>query len=222
MSPVDGQLNTGTANTIVTLSTGQYGAEDYLIRVETSDNYNNDAQSEDDKTAVVVCMKPAETNQTIGGGYFEPVAPAGTYSGDASEEVTFSVGLQYNKSGTNLQGKASLAIPQMDGSIVYVKSNSLSSMKVVTTNGDKTSTIYTKASIYRVNGGAVTSIDGNVTFRVDVFDKNGLVNTTDDEVGFTVLSSKGSTLYYSNRWVLTEKNAWQTKTQTFTGSISVQ
>ncbi|MFZ5854973.1 MAG: S8 family serine peptidase [Chloroflexota bacterium] len=218
VSPVAGYPNVGTANTIVTLSTGQYGAESYLIRVEATDNYTNDAQPTDDKTATVVAMKPTTTNTVIGGGTIDPSAPAGTYSGDLAEDVTFSVGMQYNKSGTNPQGKITLAIPQADGSIVYVKSNSISSMKVTGTT-DKTATIYTKASVYRVDGGVVTTLDGGATLRLDVLDKAG--GTTLDEVGFTVLSSKTSTLFYSNRWVL-DSSVWKTRTQTLViGTITI-
>ena len=96
------------------------------------------------------------------------------------------------------QGKITLAIPQVDGSIIYVKSNSISSMNVTGTT-DRSATIYTKASIYRVDGIAVTTLDGGATLRMDVVDyaSGGLLN---DEVGFTVLSSKTSDLRFSNRW----------------------
>src|SRR5436189_1307322 len=58
-------------------------------------------------------------------------------------------------------------------------------------------TIYTKASIFRINNdGSQTSIDGAVTLRMDAHDGG----TTGDTVAFTVLSSKDSSLYYSNNW----------------------
>jgi hypothetical protein len=146
------------------------------------------------------------------------MAPAGTYSGDPAENATFSVGMQYNKSGTNPQGKITLAVPQLDGSIWYVQSNSISSMNVTGTT-DKSSTIYTKASIYSVKNGVTTTIDGGSTLRLDVFDKGG--STSGDEVGFTVLSSKGSTLFYSNRWALLN-NVWKTRTQPLiAGAVAV-
>jgi len=186
--------------------------------VVATGNHTNEAQPDGDKTALVVAMKLVTKGTVIGGGTIDPSAPAGTYSGDLSEDVTFSVGMQYNKSGTNPQGKITLAIPQTDGSIVYVKSNSISSMKV-TVATDKTATIYTKASIYRVNGGVVTTLDGGATLRMDVFDN--VASTTLDEVGFTVLSSKTSTLAYSNRWVL-ESSVWKTRTQLLlSGSIGI-
>src|SRR5262245_42622468 len=70
-------------------------------------------------------------------------------------------------------------------------------MSVTYTSGAPTlATIYTKASVYKVdpNTGLV-SLDGNVTFRTDVFTGGGK-----KQVAFTVLSSKDGTLYYSNNW----------------------
>ena len=76
VQPVAGQPNVGTANTNITLSTGQFGAESYLIRVVATGNYTNDDQDDADKTATVVAMKPTTTNSTIGGGTIDPWCPA--------------------------------------------------------------------------------------------------------------------------------------------------
>ena len=136
VSPVPGSPYTGTANTIVTLSTGQYGSLLYLIKVVATGNYDNSSQPLIDKTATVVVSKPATTNQTTGGGTIEHLGTAaGTYSGVGI--VGYSVGITYNKSGSNLQGNIVITIPQADGSIVTVKSNSLSSMAVSGTTGPK-------------------------------------------------------------------------------------
>jgi hypothetical protein len=70
--------------------------------------------------------------------------------------------------------------------------------------------VYTKASIYKVDGSGATAIDGNVTLRMDVYDGGG----SGDMIGFTVLSSKDSTLYYSNNWVWNPtKKSWSTVMQ---------
>jgi hypothetical protein len=208
VAPVQNQPNaTGTANKIVTLSTGQYGAESYLIRVVMTGNYDNTDQPTDDKTATVVVAKPAITNETIGVGEFAGLpTSAGVYKGAVGEEGSFTIGLKYNKSGANLQGKITVSVPQSDGSIIYFKSNSISSMAV--TNGSpKTSTIYTKSTVYRVMPDAsVVTIDGNVTLRIDTSDGSP------DKVGVTVLSSKDSTLFYSNQWLL-QSNVWKTVTE---------
>jgi hypothetical protein len=109
----------------------------------------------------------------------------------------------------------------------YVKSNSLTSLAFTNTLASdgglaKDATIYTKASIYKVNpGGGTTSVDGNVTLRVDAHEgcttntsKTTLCSAATnggDEIGFTVLSSKDSSLYYSNNWVYdSNKLAWAT------------
>ena len=76
----------------------------------------------------------------------------------------------------------------------YIKSNSITS---VAFSGGKDVTVYTKASIYRIDGaGKTISIDGAVTLRMDAHDGG-----TNDTIGFTVLSSKDGSLYYSNNWV---------------------
>ena len=53
---------------------------------------------------------------------------------------------------------------------------------------------------------SVVTIDGNVTLRIDASDG------TPDKVGVTVLSSKDSTLFYSNQWLL-QSNVWKTVTE---------
>jgi hypothetical protein len=83
----------------------------------------------------------------------------------------------------------------------------------------KNSTIYTKATVYQVLGnGSQVTIDGNVTLRVDALD-----NSMNDKVGFTVLSSKDSKLYYSNNWVLdntTSPSTWRTVLEAVTYPLS--
>jgi len=86
---------------------------------------------------------------------------------------------------------------------------------IVTSSSPKSATIYTKASIYTDLNGTTTGIDGNVTLRVD-----GLDSSSGDSIGITVLSTKDSTLYYSNNWVLdTSKtpNVWKTVPEAITG-----
>jgi len=56
-----------------------------------------------------------------------------------------------------------------------------------------------------------TSIDGAVTLRMDAHDGGP---TTGDTLGFTVLSSKDSSLYYSNNWVYDSTTlSWKTVQQ---------
>ena len=51
---------------------------------------------------------------------------------------------------------------------------------------------------------------------MDGYDGAGL----GDKVGFTVLSSKDSTLYYSNNWVL-DLTAWKTVPQPASGTLEI-
>ena len=53
VSPVAGSPGTGTANKVVTLSTGQYGSQEYVILVKLTGNYDNSAQSGTDRKSVV-------------------------------------------------------------------------------------------------------------------------------------------------------------------------
>ena len=223
--------NTGTANTVVTLSTGQFGAESYIILVELTGNYNNSAQDIADKTATVVLSKPAAINETIGAGTISRSgkAVAGTFgvASHASTGVSYTVGLKYTKSGANLQGRVTLIIPQANGGFVIIRSTAISSMLVSPFTGGKKSTIYAKASVSLIdNLGNVTSGEGNVTLRMDVVDYNQPIlpiPPIPNEVGFTVLSTKDSTMYYSNDWVLdTTTNTWKTKTQQIsTGTVRI-
>ena len=86
----------------------------------------------------------------------------------------------------------------------------------------KDATVYTKASIYKIDRGTITSIEGNVTLRMDAHDGGA---TTSDTIGFTVLSSKDSSLYYSNNWVYDSvTKSWKTVQQSVSsaGGTAVQ
>ena len=178
-------------------------------------------------------MIPPTTNSIQGGASFATgTAAAGTYA-DA-HGVSYSVGMSYNKGGTNPQGQVLLTLPRNDGYTYYVKSNSISSLAFSnsspTTDGGlpKDVTIYTKASIYKVNNvtGAAASVDGGVTLRVDAHEgcllnstnKSACMTASGDKIGFTVLSSKTSSLYYSNNWVYDDPSkSYRTVPQPVTG-----
>ena len=217
--------STGTANTVVTLSTGQYGAQQYLIQVRLNGSYTNEQQlppkaepGSDPYNAAnptVTVMIPQTTNSMQGAATLSKanVTPGGLY-GDATS-VSYTVGMKYNKGGTNPQGQVQLVLQRSDGTY-YVKSNAISSVAFSNpVNGvNKDVTIYTKASVYKVVDGVLTSIEGNVTLRMDARD-GGM---SGDTVGFTVLSSKDSTMYYSNNWTYDSvTKSWKTVQQAVTG-----
>jgi hypothetical protein len=228
---------TATANTIVTLSSGQYGEQSYLIQVTLGGLFQNCQQTGAYGTAcqtgypapggsnpwpVPLSTDPAyqaahpqvdvlvpTTPYTMQGVMASPPGipqlstAAGTY-GDAL--ASYGIGMKYNNKLTNPQGQIVLTLVRSDGTY-YVKSNSITS---VTFSGtcNKDVTIYTKASIYKLsNSGTSTSIDGNVTLRVDAHDVDKTPGSSctptgsSDTIGFTVLSSKTGSLYYSNNWV---------------------
>ena len=225
-----GTALTGTANTVVTLSSGKYGAQTYLVRVRldpaSGSWYDNDDQianpgSAEAAYATVTVMVPGGTNTAKGDADLTPPAPAGNYA--AGTNVHYTIGLKYNKGGSSPQGQIFLTL-DLGGYRYYVKSNSITSVACTkSANPCRDLTIYTKASIYRVNGlGITTSIDGNVTLRVDLHDAGD--TSTGDTIGFTVLSSKNSTLYYSNNWAYDNTaKAWRTVQQpvTATGGLAV-
>ncbi|MDP9330215.1 MAG: Ig-like domain-containing protein, partial [Actinomycetota bacterium] len=226
VSPVVGSPGTGTANTVVTLSTGQYGFQQYLIEVKlVPGNFVNDQQltAPHDSAAylaahpTLVAMIPTQLNSMQGAAGIDKLSTAaGTY-GNATG-ASYGVGLKYNNKGTNPQGQIQLILERSDGTY-FIKSNSITS--VAFSNPDPVShinkdvTVYTKASIYKVTGaGVLTSIDGNVTLRLDAHDGG---TSTGDMIGFTVLSSKTSSLYYSNNWKLDSNTlSWRTVLQPFT------
>jgi len=216
-----GSPGTGTANKVVTLSSGQYGSQEYVFLVKLTGNYNNTAQAGTDKTASVVVSKPAATSEIISGGTIANLAgKAGTYAVTAIGTITYSVGLKYNNAGTNPQGKICLTIEQSDGSTIYINSNSISSIAVTGTTNNKDATVYTKASAYRIDGlGNITTLDGGITLRMDAHDGGASADT----IGFTLLSGKDSTMYYPNDWFFNSLNStWSTRSQSLvTGGIQV-
>jgi hypothetical protein len=241
VSPVvGGTEHTGTANTVVTLSTGQYGAQEYLIEVSLGGAYKNCQQTGPVANAsgtyctgsptvspsdpafaaahpTVVVMIPPTQYSTQGAGTLDKLTTAaGTY-GDALS-ASYAIGLKYNNKGTNPQGQIQLVLQLADGTY-YVKSNSITSIAfsgAVGTAPAKDVTIYTKASIYKVSPtGTLTSIDGGVTLRVDAHEgcttSPSCGSSNGDTIGFTVLSGKNSSLYYSNNWVYdTATKSWRT------------
>jgi len=237
VSPVsNSDTHTGTANTVVMLSTGQYGAQQYLIEVKVTGSYYNTQQTGatpgtppyEATHAMVSVMIPATAYSAQGAGTLDPLSSAAGQYGDATQ-VGYTVGMKYNSKGTSPQGQVQLVVQRSDGTY-YIKSNSISSLAFaakVGTQPSKDVTIYTKASIYKVaNNGVLTSVDGGVTLRVDAHEgcgtSPGCSGTGGDSIGFTVLSSKDSSLYYSNNWVFDSLTlAWKTVKQPVSGATAV-
>ncbi|MGN6430909.1 MAG: beta strand repeat-containing protein, partial [Gaiellaceae bacterium] len=212
----------GTANTTVSLSSGNYGANGYLVKVTlngslvNTQQLNADPSSDAYKAAYVnvSVLVPPTANTYRGAAAIPKLATAAGSYGD-SGDVSYSGGISYNSSGTNPQGQIQLIVPRADG-IYYVKTNSITSVTFPT---KKDAIIYAKASIFKLTGtSTLASVDGNVTFRIDAHDGCSTTSCTTtlsgDKIGFTVLSTKNSSLYYSNNWVYDSGAlAWKTVTE---------
>jgi hypothetical protein len=207
VSAVTGSPGTGTANTIVTLSTGNYGSSEYLIEVKlTPGNYTNLQQIDTGHggTAAVGSdaynaahptiwlSLPSVKNSLFGGGTIAKLTTSAGSFGTALG-VSYSVGINWNNKGVQPQGQILIALPMPDGSLYYVKSNSITSVAFSGTTG-KNVTVYTKASVYQSTSTGTISGEGNVSLRMDA------VDGSPDQVSFTVLSSQSGNMFYSNDW----------------------
>jgi hypothetical protein len=236
VSPVaNTDTNTGTANTVVTLSTGQYGAQEYLIEVSLGGSYKNTQQTNaisgsdpwNATHATVTVMIPPTAYSMQGVGSIPKLLTAAGQYGDATS-AKYTIGMKYNNKGTNPQGQVQLVLTRSDGTY-YIKSNSISSVAFATATGSQPSkdvTIYTKASLYKIVNGQFISIDGGVTLRVDAHEgcttSPNCTGSANDTIGFTVLSGKDSSLYYSNNWVYANDTlSWRTVQQSVPGVTAV-
>jgi hypothetical protein len=204
VSAVAGSPGTGTANTIVTLSTGNYGANEYLIEVKLSPgNYTNTQQTGALPTTdaykashpTIWISLPTVKNSLNGHGAISWLPTAAGLFGP-STSVTFCSNISWNSKGVQPQGQILIAVTMPDGSLYYIKSNSITSV-AFSTNG-KNVTIYTKASVYKVSGPSSIVGEGNVSLRMDAVDGGTTPNS--DSIAFTVLSSQSSNMFYSNNW----------------------
>jgi hypothetical protein len=201
----------GTANTVVTLSSGKYGAQQYLIEVTLGGSYKNDQQTGaavgteayEAAHALVTVMIPATKNTMQGAASLSSLPTAAGIFGKAN--ASYVMGMTWTNKGTNPQGQVTLTLNQ-NGVICTIKSNSITSL-AFSGAGNKYFTLYTKSSLSCSDG---SYSEGNVTLRVDAHDGG----ESGDTIGFTVLSSKNSALYYSNNWIYnTPTKAWQTVQQ---------
>jgi len=211
----------GTANTVVTLSTGQYGAQQYLIETSLGGSYKNTQQITAPASspayqaahATIAVMIPPTKYSIQGAASYAKLATAAGLFGNATNG-SYTVGMKYNNKGTNPQGQIQLVLYGPDGTY-FVKSNAITSVAFsggTTTTPATDVTIYTKATVYKIDAyGVMTSIEGGATLRMDAHDGG---TASGDTVGFTVLSSKTSALYYSNNWVFdSATKSWRTLRQ---------
>ncbi len=222
---VNGATNTGTANAIVTFSTGQYGLESYLIEVRAGRDYTNAQQlppvalpgSTPYEAAhpTLSVMLPSVSKTIRGSGTISPLAAsAGTIGTDIQGDVHFSASIEYTKNYTNPKGQIMIWYNRVENGVTYtyyIKSNAMSSVNGTNASAGNpgTATIYTKASIFKVAAdGSSVGLDGNVSLRIDVLDgKYAQSPAVASQIAITALSSKNSALWYSNNWIYNTKPA---------------
>ena len=230
VTPVPNDPFTGTANVIVTLSTGQYGAQEYLIEVSLGGSYQNCLQTTNCQQTgatpgtpayeaahpVVTVMIPATKNTMQGSGAI-PCLPtaAGTYGkvdGQCPADypyVSYTAGFNYNNKGTNTQGKMELIIDRPDGTY-YIKSNSVTSVAFtyLDSQGKPAPCVDLKActDVTVYTKASIYKIVNGKAISIDgsvtfrMDAHDGRLTGDPDKLAFTVLSSKDGTLYYSNNW----------------------
>jgi hypothetical protein len=180
-----------------TANIGSATGMDYTIGILVNGYYTRNDPADD---TVVVVSKPG-TNFITGGGYLVNQSSAGTYAGDPGVKTNFGFNIKFNKSMTNLQGKATIIIRQ-GGRVYQIKTNALSSLAVVPYNGAKPSS-GTAELIAKVNIIDVTdplnpvSVTSSATINLKMKD-NGEPGST-DVLSITVWSKDGK-LLFSSSW----------------------
>jgi len=218
IAEVGGNCEEGIATIFTSLSSGQMGMDVHLIEVTIAGSFSgaNDFQigNAPETTSVVVSM-PSVTGTLMDSGGLPFVAQSSYYilgtegsltsAMDGDDVVIAGYRFVAGTRKVSPRGQAVLVIPAPNGGVYYIKTNSITSMSA----GLTVTTIFTKASIQLIGGDCETpcGVDGNVSLRLDI-KSNG-------DVGYTVQSSKTSTLYYSNNWYKDGK-VWKTMAQDLT------
>lgn len=220
VSEVAGNCEEGIATAIVTLSTGNNGTELYVIvstvggsmsasSLDTGGQIDTDLAS-----AKVAVSQPRPLGTLQGFGELTVIAKTGNYNLGTAGSLTTTMGGDAASAtfrfvpGTRKvlpKGQTVVVIPAADGGFYVIKSNSINSVIVGTT----ITSVNTKASVSLVGGTCVEgtcAIEGGVSLRLDV------TNANQSLVGYTVQSTKTSTLLYSNNWYKTGRT-WTTMAQ---------
>lgn len=218
IAEVGGNCEEGIATIFTSLSSGQMGMDVHLIEVTIAGSFSgaNDYQiGNAPETASVVVSMPSATGTMMDSGGLPFIAQSSYYilgtegsltsAMDGDDVVIAGYRFVAGTRKVSPKGQAVLVIPAPNGGVYYIKTNSITSMSV----GSTVTTIFTKANIQLIGGDCVTpcGVDGNVSLRLDI-KNNG-------DVGYTVQSTKTSTLYYSNSWYKDGK-VWKTMPQDLT------
>jgi PKD domain/K319L-like, PKD domain len=197
VSTADSKVGTATCNWSANI--GNQDSTAFTVGIKVEGRYIRHESTDD---TVVTVSKPLGTNFITGGGYLLNQASAGQKAGGAGAKTNFGFNVKYNKSGTNLQGSIN-AIVRNGGRVYQIKSNSMTSLYVVTSTAPSptkpaTATFNGKASIQDItNPLDPQSVDGNATLQVKMTDKGepGIYDT----IGITVWNKAGG-LWFASRW----------------------
>lgn len=171
------------------------GAE-YTVGIVVNNYYVRDNTFDD---TIVSVYKPS-SNFITGGGFLINQSSAGKYAGDVGLKTNFGLNIKFNKTLTNLQGKATIIIRQ-GGHIYQIKTNTLSSLLVIPYDAKKpgsgTAELLAKANVVDVTDPLnPVSITSSATLQIRMKD-NGEPGST-DMLSITLWSKSGVFIFSSN------------------------
>ena len=135
-----------------------------------------------------------------GGGHIIPSNSNGSYASTPGKKVNFGFNVKWNKSNKNLQGNMNIIFRRY-GRVYQIKTNSLTSMSVNTTDPcSRKGSLVSKANLNDVTDATPVNLMGNLTLTATITD-NGEPGSA-DKIGITVYN--GNTLIYSSNWVSTQ------------------
>jgi hypothetical protein len=188
---------TGTAACNWTANIGGDSGVYYDIGILVNGYYIRNSSTDD----VMVAVSKPVSNFISAGGLLVNLKSGGTYAGDAGARTNFGLNIMFNKTLTNLQGKATIIVRQ-GGHVYQIKTNVLSSLVVVPYDpkkpGSGTAELLAKANIVDVTDPLnPVSITSSAIIQI-VMKDNGEPGSS-DTISFSVWSKTGQ-LLFSNNW----------------------
>jgi len=191
-----GDTKVGAATYNWNADIGSSNSESYTIGVRVDGSYTRNSTNDE---TVVTIAKPIPSNFISGGGFLVLTTSGGLKPGDAGSKNNFGFNVQYNKQGTNLQGRVNTIVRHLeqDGVVhVYqIKANSMTSLSVNAKAG--TASFNGKASVQDVTDSLnPIAIDGNASLQITMTDKGEPGSA--DTIGITLWNKAGGVWFSSN------------------------
>jgi len=178
------------------------------IAVKVTGNYTNLGGENTDGLIEIAIPTPggliagcARLCNTNSAGYIKGATTCPT--GDVKADASFYV--QYNKSGSNPQGKVYLTIRsyydktgRLDNVLhtYKVKSTAISVLGVKSPNSDFSG----KANVTEIVNGTEVNVEGGAQMQLSIYDGGAPGQSAPDKFGITIFRSAGG-VWYSNNWV---------------------